>query len=335
MKVNRIIPILFVLLTLGACSTDFELEAEWQDIPIVYGFISIQDTAHYVRVEKAFLEPGGNALEIAKIADSIYYGPDEITVMLENIETAESFTMERVDGTNEGYPKEDGLFATEPNILYKLPTEALDLQGGEPIRLTIVRDDGLEPVVAETQVSGPMDSIPNSFTKITRWLYTQDQTFGWQADPNNKLFDLRFLINYREFPNDNPSAIEEKQLIWIVNDAIVNEDDDDRLAYKVRGLQFYNYIGQNIPVNDGVTRIFDSFDVVITGTGPELFEFLRLKEANSGITSAQNIPTYTNVEGGLGLLSSRYQLTRTGIRLAEDARDSLSNGIYTKDLNFR
>ena len=73
--------ILLLVLVMGwsACSTEVNLEAEWKDIPIVYGFLNIQDTAHYVRVQKAFLEPGGDALEIAQNSDSIYY--DEVTVV--------------------------------------------------------------------------------------------------------------------------------------------------------------------------------------------------------------------------------------------------------------
>jgi len=334
--VNKVIPILLSLAILSSCTTDFDLEAEWQNIPIVYGFISIQDTAHYVRVQKAFLEPGGNAIEIATNPDSIYYGPDEITVILENTETGQSFTMERVDGNLEGYPKEDGAFATSPNILYKLPADVVNLNGGDPIRLIINRGDELEPAIAETNVAGVVDSVPSSPPpKINRWLYTQNQNFGWKTDPMNKIFDLRFVIKYREFENDDPTTIVEKELEWVVSDAIINEDDEDRLVYRVLGSSFYNFIGQNIPEKENVSRLFDQFDVYITGAGPELFEFVRLQQANSGITSAQNIPIYSNIEGGLGVFTSRYQLFRPKIRLDREARDTLIDGIYTKHLNFR
>ena len=63
--------LLLVTLFFSACTTDFQLEGEWKDIPVVYGFISVTDTAHYVRVEKAFLEPGGDANQIAPEADAI------------------------------------------------------------------------------------------------------------------------------------------------------------------------------------------------------------------------------------------------------------------------
>ena len=75
--------IAFVTLMFSACETDFQLEGEWKDIPVVYAFLSEQDTAYYVRVEKAFLEPGGDATEIAQIPDSIYYKEEQISVSLE------------------------------------------------------------------------------------------------------------------------------------------------------------------------------------------------------------------------------------------------------------
>jgi hypothetical protein len=71
-KISFVVLPLFIFC--AACSTDFELEAEWRDIPIVYGLLSFTDTAHYVRVEKAFLPEGGDARDVAQIADSLYYG---------------------------------------------------------------------------------------------------------------------------------------------------------------------------------------------------------------------------------------------------------------------
>jgi hypothetical protein len=336
MLVNKIIPIVCLMALLSSCSTDFELEAEWKDIPVVYSFISPQDTAHYVRVQKAFLEPGGNAFEIATNPDSIYYGADDITVTLENTETGESFVMARVNGNDEGYPKEEGTFATDPNVLYKLPYSALSLEPGDPIRLVINRGDDKEPAIATTTVAGIVDSVSTSPPpKTTRWLYTQVKRFGWKTDPENKIFDIRLILNYQEFPVGNPSAIEDKSLEWVINDAVINDRNENSLSVEVFGSSFYNFVGQNIPEDPNVIRLFRDFDMYVTGAGQELFDFVRLQQANVGITSAQNIPTYSNVENGLGVFTSRYQMFRPRLRITDEARDSLISGIYTKHLNFR
>lgn len=53
-------------LFLSACANDFDVTAPWKEIPVVYGILSPQDSAHYIRVEKAFVDPEKSALEIAR-----------------------------------------------------------------------------------------------------------------------------------------------------------------------------------------------------------------------------------------------------------------------------
>ena len=67
---------------LSSCSNDFEVSAPWKEVPVAYALLSPKDSAHYVRIEKAFLDPNVSALEIAQIADSLYYPENDIAVWL-------------------------------------------------------------------------------------------------------------------------------------------------------------------------------------------------------------------------------------------------------------
>jgi hypothetical protein len=326
--------LLIAIVLIWGCTVDFDVEAEWKDIPIVYAFISIQDTAHYVRVQKAFLEPGGNAVEIAQIADSIYY--QNIGVELVNIETGQTVALERVDGNLEGYPKEEGVFANSPNVLYKVRANRLNLQGGERLRLVLNRGDELPQVTAETVVVGEIDSIPSLPSRnINRWLYTELRQLGWRPGPEARIFDVRLVLHYRESRLSNPSAFEDKRFEWVVNPSVFNDANEARLTINASGDAFYRAIGNNIPEIPDAIRLFEELELVVTGGGDELYQFIRLRQANTGITSAQNLPVYTNLSEGLGVFTSRYTLRRGGIRLQQEARDTLANGIYTKHLNFR
>ena len=69
------------LFTFSACDNEIDLVAEWKSIPVVYGLINVQDTAHYLRIEKAFLDPSVGAPTLAQIPDSLYY--DNILVQIE------------------------------------------------------------------------------------------------------------------------------------------------------------------------------------------------------------------------------------------------------------
>lgn len=334
MNKKHIFTLLLTSILFGSCSTDFELEAEWKDIPIVYSFLSVQDTAHYVRVEKAFLEPGGNALEIAKVSDSIYY--QNISVELVNLNTGKSLVMERVDGNDEGYPKEDGIFASSPNVLYKLSAEETGLKEGDVVRVVINGADNGASASAETRILGEIETSRfNPPERITRTRFNVPFNISWTPDEFAKIFDVRFIFYYLEkLPGE--TSFSRKSATWVVNKSVsVPENDGSLIAYEAGWESFYQALATQIPQVDAAERVFDGMDLQITGAGEELYQFVRVSRANTGITSAQSIPNYSNVEGGLGIVTSRYSTLRQGLVLADEALDSLQTGIYTRNLNFQ
>ena len=80
-KLLLLLPVLALILS--QCSNDFDVTADWKEIPVVYAFLNPKDSAHYIRVEKAFLDPETSAYTIADIADSLYYPADAIAVFIE------------------------------------------------------------------------------------------------------------------------------------------------------------------------------------------------------------------------------------------------------------
>lgn len=324
------------ILTLGACTTDFELEAPWKDIPVVYGFLNLQDTAHYIRVEKAFLQPGGNANAIAQIPDSLYYDAS-VTVQLEKITTGQRFTLQRVDGNAEGFPRVDGPFAQSPNILYKIKTSDINLAAEQEVRLIINREDGLPPVTAETTVLGPMSPRPTAPGSPLNFDYTRSLVFIWDVPPSAAIFDLRLLLHYRDIDASAPGGFVPKTLEWILRrDMEKQQANAESMRYdELRGEDFYRFVANNIPAAGNRQRIFDSIDILYTAAGTEFRDLIRVERANTGITSSQAVPVYTNLSEGRGIFSSRITTARTGLPLNGPSMDSLRNGIYTRQLNFQ
>lgn len=318
----------------SACTTDFELEGEWKDIPIVYGFISRMDTAHYIRVEKAFLEPGGNALEIAQNPDSLYY--KNVSVQIERINSGAVFNLERVDGNLEGYPREDGIFATSPNYLYKIKASEIKLNNEEPIRLIINRGDDKDLITAETVILSDMTTSSTSPPNPINMSYERQIRFAWNADFSTRLFDVRLFIHIQESSLDDPNRFEERTLEWILATNLRrSEDDTERVNIRIQGEEFYRFLASNLDNTTSQNRFFLGMDMQITGVGEELQEFLDIAGSNRGITSFQSIPVYTNLSEGIGLFSSRTKVTRRDIGINAVSLDSLRNGIHTKDLNFQ
>ncbi len=330
---TRLLLALAAVITFGACTTDFELEAPWKDIPVVYGFIDLQDTAHYIRVEKAFLQPGGNANAIAQIVDSLYYDPSVI-VQLEKRNTGQRFTLQRVDGNAEGYPRQSGPFASAPNYLYKIRSSAINLSPEQPVRLIINRGNGLPEVTAETTVLGPLTPRATAPGSPLNLDYGRPLVFSWDIPPSSAIFDLRMRIHYREI---GPNGSENKTLEWVLKrDLEKPQPNTENMRFDdLKGEDFFRFVGSSIDASQNRQRIFQSIDIVFTAGGNELRDLIRVERANTGITSSQAIPVYTNLSEGRGIFSSRTTTTRSGLTLNAVAQDSLRNGIYTRQLNFQ
>lgn len=339
--------LLFLLpigLFLSACSNDFEVTAPWKEIPVVYGILSPQDTAHYIRIEKAFLDPERSALEIAQIPDSLYYPANAITVWLEDKATQNRLQLQRVNGTLEGYPRAGGLFATEPNWLYKAKSSGnFTVQGGKTYRLVIERADGKPDVVAETTLSKDfMFSIPNpnNTSPIGFENNVPGTQIKWGSDENAFFFNVTFVIRYED-RNANGTIASINELIW---EAATNVERTSTMpgsgnlftvSENFAMSSFHNFLAQNLQRPPGnMYRVFRNCDVIVDGGGAEIKEFLETAQANSGLTGAETFPNYTNVSEGYGIFTGKTRSIAQNIRISTKTVDSMNVRPLTDSLRF-
>ena len=330
--IRFLVPLFLTALTFS-CSTEIDLQAPAADIPVIYGLISKQDTAHYLRIERAFLSGSVEAAAIAEKPESLYY--ENLSVRLEKLPAGQPFPLQRVDGNREGYPRQDGPFAKAPNYLYKAPALPLNLRGGERLRLLIDRGKGLPPVSAETEVLGDLTLREISPPNPVNMGYDRLVAFGWSAPAAAQVFDLRLLLRYRENSAQSPSVFQAKTLEWPINKEILRQDNTERVSYEVNGIAFYRFLATSLSPNPNLRRIFDGMDIIVTGGGKEFADYLKIARANTGLTSSQLTPYYTNVSQGRGIFSSRTTAFRYGLQLSAESMDSLRRGTITKNLNFQ
>lgn len=319
--------VLLAVILFASCDNELVVTDEWEDIPVVWGLLNKSDTAHYIRVEKAFLDPTTSALDIARIPDSLYY--DDALVSLKRVSTDQVYPLERVNGDLEGYPREGGIFAETPNYLYKIKANEINLVIGEKYQFILDRGDGTSLVTAETIIlpkpvlrNPPVGSLL-SFKRGSLF------TFMWNEMPDAGLFDLKVFFHYSERSPETGNMFVPKAFEWTVARNLPSRE------HKIDGVDFYNAVRANIKINSEATRRFDSLDIVVWAGGKELAEFIKITQANTGITSTQDIPSYTNMSEGIGLFSSRNVSFNTGFLLANPSLDSLKNGVITDPLNFQ
>ena len=117
-------PVIFTF----SCSTDFNINAEWKDIAVVYGLLDQTDTAQYIKLNKAFLG-SEDAYVMAQESDSLFYNYAE--VFLEPLSNGNNIydnsgNIIRIELSEvEDIPKEDGIFSSNRNTLFKT-TEPLN-----------------------------------------------------------------------------------------------------------------------------------------------------------------------------------------------------------------
>jgi hypothetical protein len=336
MILKRALYLFAAILTFGACDEEIDLTADWQDIPVVYGLINQQDTAHYIRIEKAFLDQDGNAFSAAATADSLYY--EEIAVELRNLTTGASTFLNRVDGNLEGYPREEGVFASAPNYLYKARANQFVINGQDEVELIINRGDNLDPVTAKCEVVAeviPQGGLDGADPRID-FPEDRDATFRWRSSEDARIFDLTMEIHYDEKDINNPADIQSKTLVWNMAKNIRRDGGGSaQTVTRVSGISFYNFLASQIEVRGDVERLLTGLDLRITAGGESLERYITIGLANTGITSSQEIPVFSNLSEGRGIFSSIYEAEVEGIQLTADSRTYLLTGPQTVDLNFQ
>lgn len=339
-KLLFLLPVL--MLVMAACSNEFDVAAPWKEIPVAYAILSPRDTAHYVRVEKAFLDPETDALQIAQIADSLYYPENAITVYLQQVDGGQLFQLHRVDGALEGYPRKDGIFAKQPNWLYKISAAELTLVPGKKYRLVIKRTDGQPDITAETTIPNDFRFVnPNQDLSPPFIAFTLPNTTNveWRCDVNSALFQIVFDIQYRE-ENANGSLIRRDTLVWDAPFALelsnLGGSANFRGVGQISPTDLYRFLKANIDsVATPPFRYFEDISVTLVGGGKEIKDFQTVSAANLGITGAEVLPSYTNLSEGYGVFTSKNTLKLNGVKFTNPTVDSISNHALTRHLNFR
>lgn len=333
-------------LFLAACSNEFDVTAPWEEVPVVYAMISPDDTAHYIRVEKAFLDPEKSALEIARIADSLYYPENAITVFLERDSDKKRFQLTRVDGVKEGFPRKDGIFATAPNWLYKVKPKSGEpvVEVGKKYNVIVKRNDGRADITGSTTV--PVDytfNVPSQIQTPPLMSFPSDTTtfdVQWRTDINAYYFNIYVTVRYREEAPDG-TVLSKNAVVWKAAAGVTRKavplggSSQYQGIAPLEGIAFYEFLAANIPPANGTFRYFENCDLTLEGGGLDLLKFNEVASASGGITGAEVIPSYTNMSEGFGLFLSKNATTLGNVRITPETVKGMNTLNLTKGLNFR
>jgi hypothetical protein len=333
-----------LLLGFSACSNEVDVIGEWKEIPIVYGILKTQDTATYIRIEKAFLPPSTDATQVAQIPDSIYFADGDITAKLYQNGTFFA-DLVRVDGALEGYPKDTGIFAQTPNILYKTRRPLLN---NATYRLEIVSSRTGQTYNSSTETinnSGILITTPSA-ARAVRWSFFDnnahvfnDVKFDWREPNNADIYDLSIFIKYDEFEvngleQELPNTRVSKVIVW---KPVSNYIPSGIVERQLNGEAFYRFIARQLSDVTGTNlrRCARNMDVRLDMGGEDLALYVRAGSANQGVVGGLfPVDPYSNIDGGYGIFSSTYFVERLNVPLDQDVFRYLKEGELTQKLGF-
>jgi hypothetical protein len=330
---------------LSSCSNDFDLIDNKKEIPVVYGILSRFDTAHYIRIERAFADEETSALTLAKNIDSLYY-PADVQVQLIRVRDNRAYTLTRVDGNKEGYKRESGNFVNDPNYLYKIKASEIELERNQSYKLLVKRNDGSVITEATTTIVPQLTFIENRtlFGSPAKFNANTAFTISWNTDSpiqNCKMYDVQMLFKIRETPKDgSPERVLD--LTWNIARNYIPTGNNllsgsNAALFKIDGsepLAFYKYLALQFGTEKPATRKIEGLRIKVTGVGNELYEYYNIGNINTGITGIEVTPTYSNILNGYGVFSSRGQFMSQNIILSDKALIELTSGSITGNLGF-
>lgn len=320
----RYLVLVFVAFYFLSCDNELTLVAETKETPVVYGLIDQGDTAQYVRVERTFIDQEISGNVLAQNVDSLYY--DDITVKLVRSSTGKEYILDRVDGNLEGYQREDGVFATAPNYLYKILTDSIPLIPEEMIELKIegiFEDKSVTSsafVLTPPFLTFPMDGGPLTFEPGKK------VNVGWTPVGEAEIYSFSFYFDITE---SKLGVTTDKRLEWVVASAT------EKNTLEADGRDFYSFLSGALEEDESITRSFNSASLELISGNRAIEDYIRVAQANLGITSSGEIPVLSNISDGLGVFGTTHTHRRVDLFLSQASRDSLINGSVTGDLNFQ
>jgi len=339
--------ILSSLFVFTSCDNSINLAADYKETTVVYAIFDPSDSISYIRVTKAFLG-NGSIIEMAKERDSSEY--KNISVTLEkyiNKKLVKTFDFEPVELDG----KQDGIFYSPRHTVYaavtyneldctntrdtiysyevKVKNNSKEIVGRN---MTLVGGEfiGTTPMPGHDGKPGTISFLNNKISKTP---------IAWSAVENGHIYSLDAEFYFLEVFTNGDSI--QRTVKW---DSIVSVSSGDaNVKVEIQCTKFFDMVLAQVPYknsekeNSVVKRRIGS-DVLgdmtfffKVGT-KDFYEYITIRQLSSGMN--QDIPIYTNVDNGIGLITSRITHSRVFV-MTDHAKNALLEDSDFDHLKFK
>ena len=308
-------------LIFNSCSNKVDLYSYDGDTTIVYAMLDASLDTNFFKITHSFL---GDATQLAHDYDANNYKYDEIEVTLSGNFVDDilpngtivlghyDFTLDTISKWIPYDPNSQFYSGCYQTYYYVTKTMA----EGQEYTINVLRKEDNVNVTAKTKtinsfrINKPLSTSTINFNikKYTMEWSVPDPSTLWHTTA--AYFEITGYFHYKELMPGATDTVHQT-IRWSLG-----SDKAENLVMYANNMVFYaftfspeglfgildtdTYLREHSPM--GVQRFFDKFEFEITAIGEELYNYHIVTTSSSAI---QDVPNYSNVENGMGLMSSR------------------------------
>jgi hypothetical protein len=315
------------VLVLASCNDDLDITAPYKENTIIYALLDKDSTTQYLRINKAFLGPG-NAYEYAQVPDSSEYQDGQLQAEVQEVKNGTVVNTYALNDTL--VPHDPGIFPGPMHKIYYF-NAVLDSSATYRIEATAKGNH----VSAETPIVAEVRPGTSTLYQPLRLIqpgggYTT-QILRWYTATNGKRYELAYRFNWDEVIGTDTVS---RSFTQVLNTQVSTDlTGGVEMQADLAGEAFFQTVALRVGNNPDVSkRIFRGVDLIWSVAGPDLHLYLQLNSPISGIV--EDRPTFSNVDNGLGLFSTRRFRILHKPAFDSYTAPELAQGQYTAGLNF-
>ena len=344
---KRIITLLYITfisvsaLFISSCTTDFELNADYDEIPVIFGVLDQSVDTQFVKINKSFIGNGDNNT-YAAINDSSLYS-NVVARVEEYIGGAidRTFPLEEMWVTN----LDEGIFYTDSQKVYFFVPNT-PLNEDAIYKLIVDVSEEAQPIVAETNLIKGSDMEWGNQTSLTsqgdgiRFAESssllpedlKDWTVKCETGTNADKYEFKLLLHFTEVTNSGDSSA--KYVEWNLGEV---PESGGYVQKTISGEAFYSAVSNKLAnytyEADVEKRVIgaNNIELIVSAANENLSLFMGINEPATGVVTEQ--PIFTNVEGGVGIFASRFS-RKLSLILNSHSTNVLKNGPLTSGYKF-
>ena len=347
--VTYIVGFVLVGLAFLSCKTDFDINAPYKPIPIIYGLLDQSKDTQFVKINKSFIGDGNN-VDYASINDSLLFS--NVSARVEQYAPGLSSPFKVYDLQELWVGNlQSGIFYEDSQKVYYFVPDA-PLNDEHLYQLVVSVDDVQDDITAQTRL---LDGSSLSFDYLFSLSFginglnfadvnlgTSDVFYSpqikWNTAPRGKRYELTMSFRYNEITSN--SSIP-KTIYWSLGTqtAIGNGDalnDSEKMFVNLSGEQFFEMVNSRLMDYPNEAQVLKreivAVDFIVSAGNEDLNTYIEVNEPATGVVTER--PTFTNISGdGIGLFASKCEVAITG-NFSDGSILELCKGSLTSQYKF-